>query len=180
MGTGSHRPQWEAAKGRPDELGGIKHARALRSHTRLKYRPKRDLAVRKEIDSQQNQLSEFNLDRVISRASNVSDLNKKITGETSSNEKPSDEKPSSKRITSEEKISSDLSSSPITRADSEQDSSKSDSESDSESMAEELSRLKKNQQQKQKRVPSWRSESAFSRTATRPDNEDPFLSRYIR
>lgn len=52
MGTGSHRPQWEAAKGRPDEFGGIKHVRMIRSHTRLKYRPKRDFIVRKEIEPQ--------------------------------------------------------------------------------------------------------------------------------
>lgn len=38
MGTGSHRPQWETAKGRPDITGGIKHARALKSHTQLKFR----------------------------------------------------------------------------------------------------------------------------------------------
>lgn len=38
MGTGSHRPQWEAAKGREDVFGGIVHAEQQNSHLELKYR----------------------------------------------------------------------------------------------------------------------------------------------
>jgi len=56
MGTGSHRPQFEAAKGRADELGGIQHARSLKSHAKLKYRdkplaPERKTPERRTIES---------------------------------------------------------------------------------------------------------------------------------
>lgn len=47
MGTGSHRAQLESAAGKRDRYAGITHARALKSHSKLKFRQALDTKLGK-------------------------------------------------------------------------------------------------------------------------------------
>lgn len=159
MGTGSHRPQWETAKGRPDITGGIKHARALKSHTQLKFRdPTKIKASPRAIESSPS----------FEPAPADPKLQSKVKPESMSQQQQQQRQQQQSTCENSENDSEDA------------------SEEDEDELKRELMLLDKREKlkkqlatpQKSNNASSWRTESAFKR---KPRNQDKnFLDKVVK
>lgn len=134
MGTGSHRAQFEGATGRRDRTAGIVHARALKSHSKLKFR--------QDINQNLSNDKEDTGPKLIEAKNDI---------EGSTAKKPQETNPSS-----------DSESDSNSESESESESDESSLKRELQ-MLKSKEKLRAQLKQKKRPVSSWRTESTFSR-----------------